>query len=206
MKGVRHYCKSKRMKVKATRDSARKHKLAAHASILRPSTAPEPNAAAAVAQQGGASVCVDHAAKRRVRFAHDTVEHSRLPKDDFLVMVIDGVDFLWATPTAHKSDPESLLELFLRHTMQARAESALCITKEHLRCLLKTTNMPHRFWPTYGWSHPAAPCECCQRRAHPAPASPAEHLLQQSLHPRRPRSDNRSLCFSEDGLNDIPLT
>mmetsp|Transcript_17914 Transcript_17914/g.36039 ORF Transcript_17914/g.36039 Transcript_17914/m.36039 type:complete len:153 (+) Transcript_17914:239-697(+) len=112
MKGARHYRKSKRMKVKAARDNARKHKRAAHASILRPSAAPEPNAAAAVAQQGGASVCVDHAAKRRVRFAHDTVEHSRLPKDDFLVMVIDGVDFLWATPTAHKSDPESLLESF----------------------------------------------------------------------------------------------
>jgi len=106
----------------------------------------------------------------------------------YLVMVVDGIDFLWATPTAHKSNPESLLESFLRHTnvkigrirmddagelsrsesfkmwcaardiiicatagynhtMQARAEGAVRITKEHIRCLLKTANMPHMFWP-----------------------------------------------------------
>jgi len=152
MKGARHYRKSKRMKVKAARDSARKHKQAAHASILRSSSAPEPDTAVHVAQQGGASVCTDHAAPRRVRFAPDTVEHCKLPKDDFLrayqtstplsrlscykaqhdlhvdyahsisigykneayylVMVIDRVDFLWAAPTAHKSNPESLLESF----------------------------------------------------------------------------------------------
>mmetsp|Transcript_62292 Transcript_62292/g.129202 ORF Transcript_62292/g.129202 Transcript_62292/m.129202 type:complete len:351 (-) Transcript_62292:1380-2432(-) len=106
----------------------------------------------------------------------------------YLVMVIDGVDFMWAAPSAHKSSPEALLESFLRHTnvsigririddagelsrsesfklwcasrnivicatagynhtMQARAEGAVRITKEHIRCLLKTARMPHRFWP-----------------------------------------------------------
>mmetsp|Transcript_62290 Transcript_62290/g.129196 ORF Transcript_62290/g.129196 Transcript_62290/m.129196 type:complete len:104 (-) Transcript_62290:1380-1691(-) len=28
-------------------------------------------------------------------------------------MVIDGVDFMWAAPSAHKSSPEALLESFL---------------------------------------------------------------------------------------------
>ena len=31
--------------------------------------------------------------------------------------------------------------------MQARAEGAVRITKEHIRCLLKTANMPYKFWP-----------------------------------------------------------
>mmetsp|Transcript_29764 Transcript_29764/g.61154 ORF Transcript_29764/g.61154 Transcript_29764/m.61154 type:complete len:261 (+) Transcript_29764:291-1073(+) len=46
MKGARHYRKSRRMKTKAARDHARKHKQAARASILRPSAAPDPHAAA----------------------------------------------------------------------------------------------------------------------------------------------------------------
>ena len=91
----------------------------------------------------------------------------------YLVIVIDGVDFLWASSSPHKSDPESLLEEFLRYTqgkisklrmdaagefalsdsfqkwcsnrgitmcptagynhmMQARAEGAVQITKEHI--------------------------------------------------------------------------
>mmetsp|Transcript_30800 Transcript_30800/g.63788 ORF Transcript_30800/g.63788 Transcript_30800/m.63788 type:complete len:919 (-) Transcript_30800:650-3406(-) len=106
----------------------------------------------------------------------------------YLVMVVDGKDFLWATPTTTKSSPETLIEDFLRHTnvtigkiridnagelsrsesfklwcasrdivlcptagynhtMQARAEGAVRITKEHIRCLLKTANMPFMFWP-----------------------------------------------------------
>ena len=106
----------------------------------------------------------------------------------YLVIVIDGVDFLWASPTATKNDPEALLEEFLRitrikirriqmddagqlsrsatfktwcdsrginrcptpgyqHTMQARAEGAVRICKEHVRCLLKHAGMPYRFWP-----------------------------------------------------------
>eukprot|EP00961_Rhodomonas_salina_P254455 3438285-Rhodomonas_salina.1 len=34
----------------------------------------------------------------------------------FLIMVIDGVDFMWASPTTTKSDPESLIEEFLTMT------------------------------------------------------------------------------------------
>ena len=33
------------------------------------------------------------------------------------------------------------------HTMQARAEGAVRICKEHVRCLLKASNAPARFWP-----------------------------------------------------------
>mmetsp|Transcript_62295 Transcript_62295/g.129224 ORF Transcript_62295/g.129224 Transcript_62295/m.129224 type:complete len:219 (-) Transcript_62295:1635-2291(-) len=190
MKGARHYRKSKRMKQKLARDHQRKHapQQAARASILQQHLPPDPYAATAVALHGQASVCDAHKPCRRVRFASDTVEHRLLPEDDFLVMVIDGIDFLWATPTAHKSSPEALLESFLlhtnvnigkiriddagelsrsesfklwcasrdivicatacyNHTMQARAEGAVRITKEHVRCILKTAQMPHRFWP-----------------------------------------------------------
>ena len=106
----------------------------------------------------------------------------------YLVMVIDWVDFMWASSTATKDNPEALLEEFLRitrikirrirmddagelarsasfkmwcdsrginmcptagyqHTMQARAEGAVRICKEHVRCLLKHAGMPFRFWP-----------------------------------------------------------
>eukprot|EP00961_Rhodomonas_salina_P074768 1004083-Rhodomonas_salina.1 len=33
------------------------------------------------------------------------------------------------------------------HTMQARAEGAVLICKEHVRCLLKASNAQARFWP-----------------------------------------------------------
>ena len=33
------------------------------------------------------------------------------------------------------------------HTSQARAEGAVRITKEHMRCLMKAANAPARFWP-----------------------------------------------------------
>eukprot|EP00961_Rhodomonas_salina_P249977 3378747-Rhodomonas_salina.2 len=33
------------------------------------------------------------------------------------------------------------------HTMQARAEGAVRICKEHVRCLLKASNTPPLFWP-----------------------------------------------------------
>ncbi len=32
-------------------------------------------------------------------------------------------------------------------TMQVLAEGAVCICKEHVRCLLKASNAPARFWP-----------------------------------------------------------
>mmetsp|Transcript_30763 Transcript_30763/g.63643 ORF Transcript_30763/g.63643 Transcript_30763/m.63643 type:complete len:452 (-) Transcript_30763:341-1696(-) len=103
------------------------------------------------------------------------------------MMVVDGVDFMWATPSRHTSTPELVLEDFLlnsgvkvdkircddatvsrsetfklwcrsrgiticatagyNHTMQARAEGAIRIAKEHVRCMLKTAGMPYKFWP-----------------------------------------------------------
>mmetsp|Transcript_17909 Transcript_17909/g.36009 ORF Transcript_17909/g.36009 Transcript_17909/m.36009 type:complete len:481 (+) Transcript_17909:395-1837(+) len=155
MKGARHYRKSKRMKQKIERDHARKHAAqhAAAASASCPPTHPAAEPAAAVALHGQASICTAHEIHKRVRFTADTVDHCKLPRDDFLhafktstplsrlscfhayhdlhvdyahsislgyrneayylVMVVDGVDFLWAAPTAHKSNPEALLESFL---------------------------------------------------------------------------------------------
>eukprot|EP00961_Rhodomonas_salina_P240842 3254288-Rhodomonas_salina.1 len=103
-----------------------------------------------------------------------------------LLFVAGGQNFMWATPTATRMEPEELLNEFLgttgikvgqlridneffcstafkayckkkgitlcpsvayTHTMQARAEGAVRICKEHVRCLLKASNMPPRFWP-----------------------------------------------------------
>ena len=33
------------------------------------------------------------------------------------------------------------------HTFNARAEGAVRIVKEHMRCLLRRANLPRRFWP-----------------------------------------------------------
>jgi len=53
-----------------------------------------------------------HASTNKLR-AHPSSAHlQRRTHTLLLVMVIDGIDFLWAAPTAHKSDPESLLESF----------------------------------------------------------------------------------------------
>jgi len=187
MKGERKYRKSKRMKQKKE-----KH---AKSCVLRSAKLP-------LLSSDPVGVCDSHREPtphlpRRVRFAPEVSTRSRLSEDDFLnafqarsnlVMVIDGVDFLWASPSKHKSDPESLLEEFMRytqikiskirmdaagefassesfrqwcankgivicstagynHTMQARAEGAVRITKEHIRCMLKTANMLYQFWP-----------------------------------------------------------
>ena len=37
------------------------------------------------------------------------------------------------------------------HTFNARAEGAVCIVKEHMRCLLRSANLPSRFW-TRPWT------------------------------------------------------
>eukprot|EP00961_Rhodomonas_salina_P043367 583184-Rhodomonas_salina.2 len=34
-----------------------------------------------------------------------------------------------------------------QHTFQARSEGAIRITKEHVRCMLKHSGLPHKFWP-----------------------------------------------------------
>jgi len=181
MKGTRKYRKSKRMKQKQRKCAN---------CVLQSAHLP-------VNSEATARVCAAHGAPKRVRFAPDTSTRTRLAEDDFLhafqarsnlVMVIDGIDFLWASSSKTKSDPESLLEEFLRytgvtiskirmdaagefassasfqkwcanrnivmcstagynHTMQARAEGAVRITKEHIWCMLKTANMPYKFWP-----------------------------------------------------------
>jgi len=191
MKGSRKYRKSKRMKNKRDKKDAKHAKSCVLRSVKLPALSSEP-----------VGVCASHREPspdlpRRVRFAPEVSTRSRLSADDFLnafqarshlVMVIDGVDFLWASPSKHKSDLESLLEEFIRytqikiskirmdaagefassesfqqwcsnrgivicstagynHTMQARAEGAVRITKEHIRCMLKTANMPFQFWP-----------------------------------------------------------
>mmetsp|Transcript_30795 Transcript_30795/g.63767 ORF Transcript_30795/g.63767 Transcript_30795/m.63767 type:complete len:332 (+) Transcript_30795:555-1550(+) len=140
-----------------------------------------------------------------------------------LVMVVDGIDFMWASASKRKQGPEELLEEFLRytqvkiskirlddagefatsesfrlwcanrdivicatagynHTMQARAEGAVRITKEHIRCLLKTANMPYSFWP---W----ALTQFCRlynywpKKGHAPPwVMLAGHRFSQSLH------------------------
>ena len=68
------------------------------------------------------------------------------------------------------------------HTMQARAEGAVRITKEHIRCLLKTANMPFSFWP---W----ALTQFCRiynywpKKGHAPPwVMLAGHRFSQSLH------------------------
>jgi len=182
VKGARKYRKSARMKQK----QERKQQQASPVSILSPDT--ESEVPTAVATEGAAKVCAAHREHRRVRFAPDTKGRSRLSEDDFLVMVVDGVDFMWASSSRRRQSPEALIDEFLRftnvkvdkirmddageftksesflrwcanrgivicptagynHTMQARAENAVRITKEHIRCLLKTANMPHQFWP-----------------------------------------------------------
>jgi len=176
MKGARAYRKSKRMANKGKKqgkgrkpDSQQQTTTPAAALLTHadPQPTPEP--------------------RRRVRFAPDTKDVSRLPDDDFLMMVVDGVDFLWATPSKLTSTPELVIEDFIRnsgvkvdrircddatvsrsdafkqwcrsrditicatagynHTMQARAEGAIRIAKEHVRCMLKTAGMPYKFWP-----------------------------------------------------------
>jgi len=115
-------------------------------------------------------------------------------KDDFahafsdtedLIFAVGGRNFLLASPTTTKSEPELLVKEFLsvlrlrigkiwvdgafdmsaafkemcacnditicpsaayNHTMQAKAEGAVSICKEHVWCLLKSSNLPQRFW------------------------------------------------------------
>lgn len=121
-----------------------------------------------------------------IDFAH-TIALGYHQQRYYLAMVVDGKDFLWASPTKTQEDPEALLEEFIpvtrvkigklcmdnasvfaksasflqwcesrsinmcptpgyNHTMQALAESAVHICKEHVHCLLKYAGMPYRFW------------------------------------------------------------
>jgi hypothetical protein len=77
----------------------------------------------------------------------------------FLLMTIDGIDFTFCSATVDRTEPESLIHEFMTltrlkeetaaytHTFNARAEGAVRIVKEHMRCLLRRANLPRRFWP-----------------------------------------------------------
>ena len=120
MKGARTYRKSKRMEKKQKRSST--PPVSAGTASTCPPAPP---------------------LRKRVRFAADTKDVSHLHADDFLqafrgemgkvlhidhahtiavglkgeryylMMVVDGVDFMWATPTHHTSTPELAIEDFL---------------------------------------------------------------------------------------------
>eukprot|EP00961_Rhodomonas_salina_P223553 3023017-Rhodomonas_salina.1 len=104
----------------------------------------------------------------------------------YLLFVVGGRNFMWATPTRTRMEPKDLLGDFLSvsnlkiseirtdneftastkfkafctkrcmvlcpsaaytHTMQVRAEGAVRICKNQVRCFLKASNAPARFWP-----------------------------------------------------------
>jgi len=122
MKGARKYRKSKRMKQKK-RDKLNSKQQACANCVLPLANIPD------IPVDAGRPCAAHHSPdsplKRRVRFEPGIPTRTRLGEDDFLnafqakanlVMVIDGVDFLWAAPSKAKSDPESLLEEFLRYT------------------------------------------------------------------------------------------
>jgi hypothetical protein len=76
----------------------------------------------------------------------------RLGEKYYLMIVIDGIDFLWPQTCQTRTHPEDLLHEFLTmsrlkiSTQNARAEGAIRICKEHVRCLLRSANLPRRFW------------------------------------------------------------
>ena len=104
-----------------------------------------PTVAAAAANLGTSDPC-SQPSRKQVRFASETTDATRLGKDDFLhafggdignvlhidhahmiaigekgeryylMMVVDGVDFMWATPSRHTSTPELVIEDFLRNS------------------------------------------------------------------------------------------
>ena len=106
----------------------------------------------------------------------------------YLVLTIEGKDFLWAEPVVNRSAPEEVIQEFIdltgikirrlrldgasefvkssafkawckrqhiilcpvaayTHTLNARAEGAVRICKEHVRCMLRASKLPRRFWP-----------------------------------------------------------
>ena len=156
-----------------------------------------------------------------IDYAH-TIAIGHAKQQYYLIMVVDGVDFMWAAPTKSESSPEELIEDFLRqtrikigklrcddatvfrshafemwarardivlcptagyqHTMQARAEGAIRITKEHVRCMIKHSGVPYKFWP---W----AVIQFCRiynywpRNGHAPPwIMLGEHSFSQALH------------------------
>ena len=103
-------------------------------------------------------------------------------------MVVDGIDFIWASASQDRSSPENMILEFLNmtgikigtirfdgakefgksvsfqnfcnergiimepvaeytHVQNAKSENAVRISKEHVRCLLRASNLPRTFWP-----------------------------------------------------------
>ncbi len=124
--------------------------------------------------------------------AHIDHTHSisigRLGEKYYLMIVIDGVDFVWSQTCQVRTNPEDLLHEFLTmsrltissirfdgasefgkrsffityctqhdivreslasytHIQYVRAEGVIRICKEHVRCLLRSANLPRRFCP-----------------------------------------------------------
>ena len=105
----------------------------------------------------------------------------------YLILVVDGIDFVWGQTCTTRSSPEDLIQEFLTmtnlkvssvrfdgaqefgkshsfkaychnekivmepvahytHIQNARAENAIRVAKEHVRCLLRASNLPKIFW------------------------------------------------------------
>jgi hypothetical protein len=104
----------------------------------------------------------------------------------YLIMVVDGIDFIWASASQDHSIPENMILEFLNmtdikigtirfdgakefgksvsfqnfcnergifmelvaeytHVQNAKSENAIRISKEHVRCLLRASNLPRTF-------------------------------------------------------------
>jgi hypothetical protein len=80
--------------------------------------------------------------------AHIDHAHSisigRLGEKYYLMIVIDGIDFVWPQTCQVRTNPEDLLHEFLTMSRlkisTMRAEGAIRICKEHVQCLLRSAN------------------------------------------------------------------
>ncbi len=106
----------------------------------------------------------------------------------YLILVVDGIDFVWGQTCTTRLTTEDLIQEFLTmtnlkvssvrfddaqefgkslsfksfchqekivmepvahytHIQNARVENAIRVAKEHIRCLLRASNLPKLFWP-----------------------------------------------------------
>eukprot|EP00961_Rhodomonas_salina_P213084 2877675-Rhodomonas_salina.2 len=132
----------------------------------------------------------------------------------YLLFVVGGRNFMWATPTTTRMEPKDLVCDFIAvsglktgrismdnkftaytvfkafckehfitsappaaytHTMQACAEGAVKICKEHVCCLLKLSNAPASFWP-FSLLH-----FCCTYNYWPGVHSPQQWETMKNL-------------------------
>mmetsp|Transcript_32813 Transcript_32813/g.67774 ORF Transcript_32813/g.67774 Transcript_32813/m.67774 type:complete len:134 (-) Transcript_32813:212-613(-) len=127
MKGARKYRKSKRVKEKArtTYELRQKHRAAMRAAnaVQVHHASAKPSRKVRFDQSVGdptrlhcddfmrAYILTDELHDLHIDYAH-TIAIGYHNQRYYLVMVIDGKDFLWASPTTTKDDPEALLEEF----------------------------------------------------------------------------------------------